>query len=460
MPVTKKTAAKTKASKPSKSAAKKTPATKAGKTTAKKAPKKKTATPAKKATAGKTSAKKTRSTTSKTAARKPRAKKVADKNADPSAGFSPDLQKLFARGIDDGQLEVAEVSEVCAALNIDDDSIDSFYELLVSNSIKIIDGATEEAKKTNTEELIKESAKTGPLGDSFRVYLNDINRVPLLTKPQEVALAKAKELYVDYKTRKKDGEQMEEWTAELEKSKQAYNDMWSANLRLVVSIAKHYKNRGMPLGDLCQEGAIGLARAIDKFDWRRGFKLSTYATWWIRQQISRSLADQLRTIRLPVHKVEELNNFRRERSRLAAKLGREPTLLEISEQLEVSLDDVEKLRLLDNDPVSLNTPIGDEDGGAELQDMVSDDAAMQPEDMMVDEAVSEALERALAQLPVKQRKTLELRLGLGDEERRTLEQTSAKLGPTRERIRQYEAEALETLSKNPELRALAGVDDE
>jgi RNA polymerase primary sigma factor len=421
--------------------------------------KKKTTTkaPAKK----KAAAKKTATAAAKkptAAAKKAAAKKTATRTkhieVDPAAGLSPDLQKLFARGMDEGTLEVADISEVATALNLDDAAIDDFYALLKDNGINPIDAA--EAEAANAEELAKE-AETAFTADSFRMYLNDINKVKLLTKPQEVKLAKEKELYVDWKTRKNEGLPVEDWNADLEASKKSYNLMWSANLRLVVSIAKHYKKRGMPMQDLCQEGSIGLARAIDKFDWRRGFKLSTYATWWIRQQISRSLADQLRTIRIPVHKVEELNNFRRTRSRLAAKIGREPSLKEIAEQMEMAIEDVEKLRMLDSDPVSLNLSIGDEEGGAELQDMVSDDVNQQPEELIMDEAVQDALERALAKLPAQQRKVLELRLGLGDEAPRTLEQTSAKVGPTRERIRMMEREALETLAQDPELRDLAGI---
>lgn len=373
--------------------------------------------------------------------------------ADPTAGLSPDLQKLFARGQEEGQLNVADISEVATALHLEDAAIDEFYALLRDNGITPVDEAEAEAEKVTK----KEENEAGFTTDSFRMYLNDINKVDLLTKAQEVKLAKAKELYVDWKTRQAAGEEVEEWTPELEASRKAYNDMWVANLRLVVSIAKHYKKRGMPMQDLCQEGSIGLARAIDKFDWRRGFKLSTYATWWIRQQISRSLADQLRTIRIPVHKVEELNSFRRTRSRLAAKIGREPSLKEIAEAMELEVADVEKLKMLDSDPVSLNLNIGDEEGGAELQDLVSDDQALQPEELIMDEAVQEALERAMSKLPAQQRKVLELRLGLGDEEARTLEQTSAKVGPTRERIRMMEREALETLAQDPELRDLAGI---
>jgi RNA polymerase sigma factor (sigma-70 family) len=420
--------------------------------------------------------KKTTAAKSKTAAKKKapaaaKAKKAASKSkratskkskatpsVDPSAGLSPDLQKLFAQGHKDGQLDVADISEVTTALHLDDAAIDDFYALLRENDITPVDVAEDEAEKIDEKALAKE-AEAGFTADSFRMYLNDINRVQLLTKAQEIKLAQDKELYVDWKTRKAAGQQVEDWSAELEASKRAYNDMWVANLRLVVSIAKHYRKRGMPMQDLCQEGSIGLARAIDKFDWNRGFKLSTYATWWIRQQISRSLADQLRTIRIPVHKVEELNNFRRSRTKLAAKMGREPTLKQIAEYMDEALEDIEKLQALDSDPVSLNLVVGDEEGGAELQDLVSDEDSQQPEELAMDEAVHEALERALSRLPAQQRKILELRLGLGDEEARTLEQTSAKVGPTRERIRVMEREALETLAQDPELRDIAGIID-
>jgi RNA polymerase sigma factor (sigma-70 family) len=242
--------------------------------------------------------------------------------------------------------------------------------------------------------------------------------------------------------------------AGLYQSKKAFDHMWTANLRLVVSIAKKYTSHGLPLMDLCQEGNLGLGRAIEKFNYRMGYKLSTYATWWIKQSIARALADQLRTIRIPVHRTEELNRYKRAVAQLAAKNGRDPSLDELAEYLEMKRKDIEELRMLAIDPISLNMGVGD-DSSSELGELVSDDKAVDPEDQVMDGVMETVLHDVLARLPIQKRQVIMLRWGLGGEPPRTLEEVAHKLGQTRERVRILENECLEQLAKEPELRDLA-----
>lgn len=364
-----------------------------------------------------------------------------------------DLHELLDKGKKEGSLDAELISSTLATIGAEDADVDAFYALLRDQNITVADTVEEEAESLSEADL-EADVRTLMTTDSVRQYLNDISRVQLLSKRDEQELAKKKELYVTWKTNKAKGEAVAEWGPELQESKMAFDHMWTANLRLVVSIAKKYKSRGLPLLDLCQEGNMGLGRAIEKFDWRMGFKLSTYATWWIRQSISRALADQLRTIRIPVHRTEELNRFRRAKSTLAGKNGREPTVAEIAAYLKKTPDQIEELRMLDNDPVSLNKGLGDDEEGSELQDMVSDDRSQQPEELALDGVLEEALHRALERLPLRQRQVLKLRHGLGQELPRTLEEVSAKMGPTRERIRIMEREAMEMLRKDPELAGL------
>jgi RNA polymerase sigma factor (sigma-70 family) len=237
-------------------------------------------------------------------------------------------------------------------------------------------------------------------------------------------------------------------------SKVAFDHMWQANLRLVVNIAKNYQSHGLPLMDLCQEGNWGLGRAIEKFDWRKGFKLSTYATWWIKQSIARALADQLRTIRIPVHRTEELNRYKRAVTRLAAKLGREPSLDEVSDYMEIKKKDIEELRQLSQETISLNMGVGDEDA-SELGELVSDDKAADPEQQVLQTSLSSALYRALERLPVKKQKVLKLRHGLGGEPPRTLEDVADKIGETREKVRILENEILKELAEDPDLAIIS-----
>ena len=240
----------------------------------------------------------------------------------------------------------------------------------------------------------------------------------------------------------------------LTQSKQAFDHMWRANLRLVVSIAKRYQSHGLPLMDLCQEGNLGLGRAIEKFNYRMGYKLSTYATWWIKQSIARALADQLRTIRIPVHRTEEMNRYKRAVLRLAAKNGREPTLDELCQYLEMKKEDIEELRQLSFETISLNMGVGD-DENSELGEIVSDDRAADPENQALAGVIDNTLQAALERLPIQKRQVIKLRHGLGDEPPRTLEEVAHKLGETRERVRMIETEVLKQLANDPELQELA-----
>jgi RNA polymerase primary sigma factor len=274
--------------------------------------------------------------------------------------------------------------------------------------------------------------------DAVRVYLRSIGRVPLLTREDEVRLAKRVE----------------------QNDMSAKNALIEANLRLVVSIAKRYTGRGLTLLDLIQEGNLGLIRAVEKFDWRRGFKFSTYATWWIRQAITRALADQSRTIRIPVHMVERMNRVSRARRALVQKLGREPSPEEIGELVEMPAKKVEEILKLGQEPVSLEAPVGSEEGDASLGDFISDAAGDRPHEIVSNRIRDADLERVLNALPWRERRVIELRYGLGAEEPMTLEDIGIEVGVTRERVRQIESKTLAMLKSSGGADSLAGTADE
>jgi RNA polymerase primary sigma factor len=283
--------------------------------------------------------------------------------------------------------------------------------------------------------------------DGSRLYLNEIRKQRLLTRAEEVELAQKKDRYLRRGDDVTPRERLE--------GKRAFEDMVCANLRLVVFIAKRYQSStSLPLVDLCQEGVLGLHRAIEKFDWRMGCKLSTYATWWIRQSITRAIAEHGRGVRIPVHRVEQLNRYRRCHGALEARLGREPTLRELATELELHEEEVEDLRLLSREPVSLNGRIGDGDQ-VELCELVPDETAPEPETVVLRDEPTQVLRRALGQLSALERKVIEFRHGIGQEAARTLEEVAVKLGVTRERVRQYEQDAWRKLRANRELAELA-----
>jgi RNA polymerase primary sigma factor len=274
--------------------------------------------------------------------------------------------------------------------------------------------------------------------DAVRLYLRSIGRVPLLTREDEVRLAKRIE----------------------QNDMSAKNSLIEANLRLVVSIAKRYTGRGLTLLDLIQEGNLGLIRAVEKFDWRRGFKFSTYATWWIRQAITRALADQSRTIRIPVHMVERMNRVARARRMLMQKHNREPTPEEIGDLVEMAPKKVEEILKLGQEPVSLEAPVGGEDGDASLGDFIEDAAGDRPLEVVANRIRDADLLKVLDSLPWRERRVIELRYGLGDKGPMTLEDIGHEVGVTRERVRQIEAKTLAMLKSSGGADRLAGTADE
>jgi RNA polymerase primary sigma factor len=322
---------------------------------------------------------------------------------------------------------------------LSDDQLAQLVALVEERGIEVHDVAETELEPeqpapqdTLSEALARARASVKPqTTDSLQLYLKEIGRVPLLTAKQEVELAQAYEAGSDA----------------------AKQQMIEANLRLVVSIAKHYRGQGLGFLDLIQEGTIGLVRAVEKFDWRKGFKFSTYATWWIRQAVARALADKGRTIRMPVHVVEKVNRIGRTERRLVAELGREPSLAEVATELGMDLDEVEQIKHSMQAPMSLDRPVGD-DEDSEFGQFVADESAAAPEERAADEARAETLRRVLMSLSQRERRVLELRYGLAGEHPRTLDEVGREFGVTRERIRQIENQALRKLEALGEAQAL------
>jgi RNA polymerase primary sigma factor len=326
---------------------------------------------------------------------------------------------LLEAGREAGSLSTEEIALALSELELDAAQIDDFYHALEELHIEVVDGS-EEAEQAPTRETREITT------DSLQLFLKDIGKVDLLTAAQEVELAKRIER----------GEH------------RAKQEMVEANLRLVVSIAKKYRNQGLPFLDLIQEGTIGLVRAAEKFDHRKGFKFSTYATWWIRQAVARALADKARTIRMPVHIVEKLNKIVRSERKLRAELGREPTSAEIGIDVELSADEVEQIRRSSQAPVSLEKPVGDEEE-SEFGHFLTDDSEPLPEEVAEVQLRKATLQRVMATLSARERRVLELRYGLNGEHPRTLDEVGKTFNVTRERIRQIENQSLK------KLRALA-----
>lgn len=334
--------------------------------------------------------------------------------------------ELIEEGKKHGMLNYEEVADRLSTFEIEPEEIDEFYEQLEEQGIKIIseeDDVSDDDDIIDPDNLRDLSVPLGvKINDPVRMYLKEIGRVDLLTAEEEVELAK----------RIKQGD------------KEAARKLAEANLRLVVSIAKRYVGRGMLFLDLIQEGNMGLIKAVEKFDHEKGFKFSTYATWWIRQAITRAIADQARTIRIPVHMVETINKLIRVQRQLLQELGREPTPEEIGEEMGLSPDKVREIQKIAQEPVSLETPIGEEDD-SHLGDFIEDQDAVSPADHAAYELLKEQLEDVLDTLTDREENVLRLRFGLDDGRTRTLEEVGKVFGVTRERIRQIEAKALRKL---------------
>ncbi|MGH2924125.1 MAG: sigma-70 family RNA polymerase sigma factor [Solirubrobacterales bacterium] len=352
------------------------------------------------------------------------------------------MRRLIAKGGERGYLTFEEIAKTLEEVEVDKDQIAELHSHLVEQGVEVVaeDGVTaykesKDAAESNGGRRKQELDLTvEPSLDSLRLYLRSIGRVDLLSAGEEVDLAKRIER----------GDML------------AKRHMVEANLRLVVSIAKSYLGRGLSFLDLIQEGSLGLIRAVEKFDYRRGYKFSTYATWWIRQAVTRALADKARTIRIPVHMVEKLNRVGHVERQLVQKLGREPEPFEIAAELEWNVRDVRDILRVSQMPVSLEKPVGDEDD-SELGDFVADDDVAEPFETASETLQREDVQRVLRALAEREREVLELRYGLNGHEPMTLEQVGEAFGVTRERIRQIENNTLKKLKLLPEAQRLRGL---
>jgi RNA polymerase primary sigma factor len=359
------------------------------------------------------------------------------------------VKGLFERGKLRGSLTYEEVATVSAAFDEDDpDKGNELVEELMAQGIEITDVpdtvVVEKDDVVEPEEVDLTSVSAGmSLDDPVRMYLKEIGRVPLLGMSQEQDLAKAIERASDEveRARTKGGIAS---VAIVDAGDTAKRDLTEANLRLVVSIAKKYVGRGMQFLDLIQEGNLGLIRAVEKFDYKKGYKFSTYATWWIRQAITRALADQARTIRIPVHMVETINRLVKISRQLLQELGRDPSVEEIAREMNLTSDKVREVMKIAQEPISLETPIGEEED-SHLGDFIEDPEAVAPADAASMTLLRQKTGDVLKNLTDRERKVLTLRFGLEDGHQRTLEEVGQEFGVTRERIRQIEAKALRKL---------------
>jgi RNA polymerase primary sigma factor len=332
---------------------------------------------------------------------------------------SEEAWELLRAGRQTGRLNAEEVTLALDELKLDTAQIDEFYSMVEELHIELVE---EDDDADDTLELEGPDVST----DALQLFLKEIGKVDLLTAPQEIELAKRIE----------------------RGDHEAKQNMVAANLRLVVSIAKRYRNQGLPFLDLIQEGTIGLVRAAEKFDYRKGFKFSTYATWWIRQAVARALADKSRTIRMPVHVVEKLNKIVRSERKLRGELGREPSSPEIARDLDLTADEVDHIRRSAQLPVSLEKPVGD-DEESEFGHFLTDENVLLPEEAAEQALRKDALRKILDSLSPREQRILEMRYGLDGEQPRTLDEVGRAFNVTRERIRQIENQCLK------KLRALA-----
>ena len=341
--------------------------------------------------------------------------------------FEEREKDLIKIGKGKGYVTYEQLADSLKGLEVDSDTLDELYNKLVSNGIEIIaseDEANGDAKKASEVEILSDEdiTKDMNINDPVRMYLKEIGRISLLSTEEEMELS----------IRVANGD--EEAAALLAES----------NLRLVVSIAKRYVGRGLLFLDLIQEGNIGLMKAVEKFDYDKGYKFSTYATWWIRQAITRALADQARTIRVPVHMVETINKMSRIQRQMTLELNREPTEEELAEKMDITVEKVREVIKISQDPVSLETPIGEEDD-SHLGDFIKDESSLSPEEYASNEILKEEIKSVLETLQPREQQVLELRFGLIDGTCYTLEEVGRRFNVTRERIRQIEAKALRKL---------------
>ena len=348
---------------------------------------------------------------------------MAEKNISPAR--IDEVKDLVNRGKKEGELTYEEIMDALEDIDLDSEDIEKIYDIFSEMNIEIVNSKLEDDEEDEDDEnsgLDLSVPKGASIDDPVRMYLKEIGKVDLLTADEEVELAKRME-------------QGDEW---------AKQQLVEANLRLVVSIAKKYVGRGMLFLDLIQEGNMGLMKAVEKFDYTKGYKFSTYATWWIRQAITRSIADQARTIRVPVHMVETINKLIRVSRQLLQEKGREPKAEEIGEEMDISAEKVREIMKIAQEPVSLETPIGEEED-SHLGDFIEDEDSPAPASAASYILLKEQLDGVLDTLTDREKRVLELRFGIEDGRPRTLEEVGKEFGVTRERIRQIEAKALRKL---------------
>ena len=426
--------------------------------------------------------------TEKTADKKPESAKTNDKTLEEKLGKCPaaallagneKLRELFIKGKKKGRLEPAELSEVVDAMDLDGDQMDSIYDSLADLGIDIVtedftndipedmEPAMEEIAEIEEEELVDPNTLVDSfnIDDPVRMYLKEIGKVPLLTADQEVELATVMSAGREAEARvaqaEADGEtipeaEMAELKKQIKAGEKAKQQLAEANLRLVVSIAKRYVGRGMLFLDLIQEGNLGLIKAVEKFDYTKGYKFSTYATWWIRQAITRAIADQARTIRIPVHMVETINRMRQATNQLVYQNGHEPTPEELAKAMDMSVERVREIQRMAQEPASLESPVGEEEDSS-LGDFVADENAEAPGKAADRAMVAQQINQALKSLTPREEKVIRLRFGLDDGRPRTLEEVGRDFGVTRERVRQIEAKAIRKLHSRKCLALLNGL---
>jgi len=364
---------------------------------------------------------------------------TSDESRTPASGelINEEIEELVAEGCEQGYLSAQHVHEVLAEVELSLDQSDDLFGLFHDRGIEIIEdheAQSGEEGEAESEAVKLDVSRKSAGNDPVRVYLREIGKVPLLSAAEEVALAKRIEAH----------------------DMEAKRRLIESNLRLVVSVAKRFLGRGLSMLDLIQEGNLGLIRAAEKFDYRKGFKFSTYATWWIRQSVTRGIADQARTIRVPVHMVETINRLYRVQRQLVLDLGREPTPEDIAEEMGLSADRVREIFKIGQDPLSLEKPVG-EDGDSQLGEFIADEGAVTPLEAVGEIMQQEQLAGLLGLLTRRERTIIELRFGLRGQRPRTLEEVGEHFDLTRERIRQIEVKTLAKLKSYRQAQRLKGL---